>query len=76
MLSVSKTESLRYSWCAPFLFRLDSRLTLYQPMTHICVMGVLHFFHKAIRIYNMGGLILDADTLYVDICFLKPFFHT
>ena len=32
--------------------------------------GSPHFFHKAIRIY-MGGLTLDSNTLYVDICFLK-----
>ncbi len=34
-------------------------LTLYQPMTHICVMSS----HKPIRIY-MGGLILGVNTLY------------
>ena len=37
--------------------------------------GYSHFFHKAMGVY-MGGLILDANTLYVDICFFKPFLHT
>ena len=36
--------------------------------------GYSHFFHKAMGIY-MGGLTLDANTLYVDICFFKPFLH-
>ncbi len=43
-------------------------LTLYQPMTHICVMSS----HKPIRIY-MGGLILGVNTLYRLICFFKLF---
>ncbi len=43
-------------------------LTLYQPMTHICVMSC----HKPIRIY-MGGLILGVNTLYRLFCFLSCF---
>ncbi len=43
-------------------------LTLYQPMTHICVMSS----HKPIRIY-MGGLILGINTLYKLFCFFKLF---
>ncbi len=39
-------------------------LTLYQPMTHICVMSS----HKAIRIY-MVDLILGVNTLYRLFCF-------
>ena len=35
--------------------------------------GCSHFFHKAMGIH-MGGLTLGANTLYVDICFFKPFF--
>ncbi len=34
-------------------------LSLYQPMTHICVMSS----HKLIRMY-MGGLILGVNTLH------------
>ena len=37
--------------------------------------GCSHFFHKAMGIY-MEGLTLDANTMYVDICFFKPFLHT
>ena len=37
--------------------------------------GCSPFFHKAMGIY-MGGLTLDANTLYVDICFFKPFLHS
>ncbi len=44
-----------------------SYLTLYQPMTHICIMSS----HKPIRIY-MGGLILGV-TLYRLFCFFKLF---
>ncbi len=43
-------------------------LTLYQPMTHICIMSS----HKSIRIY-MGGLILGVNTLYRLFCFFKLF---
>ncbi len=43
-------------------------LTLYQPMTHICVMSS----HKPIRIY-MGGLILGVNTLYRLFSFFKLF---
>ncbi len=43
-------------------------LTLYQPMTYICVMSS----HKPIRIY-MGRLILDINTLYRLFCFFKLF---
>ncbi len=43
-------------------------LTLYQPMTHTCVMSS----HKPIRIY-MGGLILGVNTLYRLFCFFKLF---
>ncbi len=43
-------------------------LTLYQPMTHICVMSS----HKPIRMY-MGGLILGVNTLYRLFCFFKLF---
>ncbi len=43
-------------------------LTLYQPMTHICVMSS----HKPIRIY-MGGSILGVNTLYRLFCFFKLF---
>ncbi len=43
-------------------------LTLYQPMTHICVMS----YHKPIRVY-MGGLILGVNTLYRVFCFFKLF---
>ena len=35
--------------------------------------GYSHFFHKAMGIY-MGGLTLDANNLYVDICFLGQFY--
>ena len=45
-------------------------LTLYQPMTHICVMSVLLFFHKSIRI-NTEVIILGANTLYSVFCFFK-----
>ncbi len=38
---------------------LGCPLTLYQPMTHICVMSS----HKPIRIY-MGGLILGGVNVY------------
>ena len=31
--------------------------------------------NEAMGIY-MGGLTLDANTLYVDICIFKPFLHT
>ncbi len=41
------------------MVREQEHLTLYQPMTHICVMSS----HKPIRIY-MGGLILGINTLY------------
>ncbi len=44
-------------------------LTLYQPMTHICVMSS---HNKPIRIY-MGGLILGVNTLYSVFCFFKLF---
>ncbi len=43
-------------------------VTLYQPMTHICVMSS----HKPIRIY-MGGLILGVSTLHRLFCFFKLF---
>ncbi len=43
-------------------------LTLYQPMTHICVMSS----HKPIRTY-MGGLILGVNTLYRLFCFFTLF---
>jgi len=46
------------------------QLTLSQPMTHICVMSVLFFFHKSIKIY-MEVIILGANTLYSVFCFLK-----
>ncbi len=49
--------SLCYTGNYPFL-------TLYQPMTHICVMSS----HKPIRIY-MWGLILGVNTLYRLFCF-------
>ena len=39
-------------------------------MTHICVMSVLLFFHKSIRIY-MEVIILGANTLYSVFCFFK-----
>ena len=45
-------------------------LTLYQLMMHICVMSVLLFFHKSIRIY-MEVIILGANTLYSVFCFFK-----
>ena len=45
-------------------------LTLYQPMTYICVMSVLLFFHKSIRIY-MEVIMLGANTLYSDFCLFK-----
>ena len=45
-------------------------LTLYQPMTHICVMSVLLFFHKSIRIY-MEVIIQGANTLYSVFCLFK-----
>ena len=47
-------------------------LTLYQPMMYICVMSVLLFFHKSIRIY-MEVIILGANTLYNVFCFFKAF---
>ena len=47
---------------------LNYVLTLYQPMTRICVMSVLLFFHKSIRIY-MEVIILGANTLYNVFCF-------
>ncbi len=50
------------------LFFQDFELTLYQPMTHICVMSS----HKPIRIY-MGGLILGVNTLYRLFCYLSCF---
>ncbi len=45
---------------------IHNDLTLYQPMTHICVMSS----HKPIRIY-MGGLILGVNTRL--FCFFKLF---
>ncbi len=42
--------------------------TLYQPMTHICIMSS----DRPIRIY-MGGLILGVNTLYWLFCFFKLF---
>ncbi len=45
---------------------LHVNLTLYQPMTHICVISS----HKPIIIY-MGGLILGANTLYRLFCFFE-----
>ena len=47
---------------------------MFDELTHAYMRhGCSHFFHKAIgNLY--GGLILDANTLYVDICFIKPFF--
>ena len=30
--------------------------------------GCSHFFYKAIGLIYMGGLTLDANTLYVDFC--------
>ncbi len=41
-------------------------LTLYQPMTHMCVMSS----HKPIRKY-MGGLIIGVNTVYRLFCFFK-----
>ncbi len=52
----------------PLERKVGNPLTLYQPMTHICVMSS----HKPIRIY-MGGLILDVNTLYGPFCFCKLF---
>ena len=52
--------------------RRRSLLTLYQPMTHICVMSVRLFFRKSIRIY-MEVIILGANTLYSVVCFFNPF---
>ncbi len=48
------------------VYKILHQLTLYQLMTHICVMTT----HKPIRIY-MGGLILGVNTLYRLFCFLK-----
>ena len=39
-------------------------------MTYICVMSVLLFFHKSIRIY-MEVIILGANTLYSVFCLFK-----
>ena len=39
-------------------------------MTHICVMSVLLFFHKSIRIY-MEVIILGTNTLYSVFCLFK-----
>ncbi len=47
---------------------LFATLTLYQPVTHICVMSS----HKPIIIY-MGVLILGVNTLYRLFCFIKLF---
>ena len=66
-LGVSKaTRTIHYL----HMYTLVLLLTLYQPMTHICVMSVLLFFHKAIRIY-MEVIILGANTLYNVFCFFK-----
>ncbi len=43
-------------------------LTLYQPMTHICVISS----DKPIRMY-IGVLILGVNTLYRLFCFFKLF---
>ncbi len=43
-------------------------LTLYRPMTHICVMSS----HKPLRVY-MGGLILAVNILYRRFCYFKLF---
>ncbi len=40
-------------------------LTLYQPMTHICVMSPV--------IIYMGGLILGVNTFYRLFCFFNLF---
>ena len=37
---------------------------------HVCVMSVLLFFHKSIRIY-MEVIILGANTLYSVFCIFK-----
>ena len=39
-------------------------------MTHICVMSILLFFHKSIRIY-MEVIILGTNTLYSVFCFFR-----
>ncbi len=47
----------------------NTMLTLYPPMTHICVMSS----HKPIRIYIGVNLILGVNTLYRLFCFFKLF---
>ena len=39
-------------------------------MTHICIMSILFFFYKSIRIY-MEVIILGTNTLYSVFCFFK-----
>ena len=45
---------------------------LFNPLptkdAYICVMGVLTSSIRLLRINLYGGLTLDANTLYVDIC--------
>ena len=52
------------------LYIIASLLTLSQPVMHICIMSVLFFFHKSIRIY-MEVIILGTNTLYRVFCFFK-----
>ncbi len=49
-------------------YRVSTDLTLYQPMTHMCVMSS----HKPIRMY-MGFLVLGVNTIYRLFCFFKLF---
>ena len=52
---------------------LWSFLTLYQPMKHICVMSVLLFSHKSIRIY-MEVIVLGTSAFYSVSASLRCFY--
>jgi len=70
MQSIDVYESLACADTLQKFYGYFKHLTLNQPMMHICVMSVLLFFHKSIRIY-MEVIILGANTLYSVLCFFK-----
>ncbi len=68
MLMYIETNGLVSNMTVESVLYIRDILTLYQPMTLICVMSS----HKPIKIY-MGGLILGVNTLYRLSCFCKLF---
>ncbi len=67
-MAKSSCKDHEITLCECIVVTLALSLTLYQPMTHICVMSS----HKPIRIY-MGGLTLGVNTLHRLLCFFKLF---